>query len=179
MPKFKDGETERLAGKFVVALTAFGLRLMTRAAVHVSSNMIVPGGLMKDTDPDRVTTRSGRLLRSILGSRGVNWTGPESIKQVVTLRAGFRLTVGTKVPYAGVHEKGANAYTVIPSLRARKFFWAMYSRTRETKWRSMALAKTLQHKSYKGRPFMAPAIPDIERDIPVILHEELAKEFPR
>lgn len=88
------------------------------------------------------------------------------------LRRGIRIAQATQelvivandVPYARAHNEGA-ATTLKRTPRMRKFFWAMFYKTKDERWKWMALSKktTLTIKVPK-RQFMGNSA-RLERDI--------------
>ena len=114
--------------------------------VFAISNMIVPGGRSTKAFPvqnNQLTTRSGRLLRSITGARGLNWQGTESSRTIKALGGIVTGVFESEVPYAALHEYGGN----------------------------------IDGRSYPPRRYAAPAIGDVEEELPRLLREEIAKEF--
>jgi hypothetical protein len=79
--------------------------------VFAISNMIVPGGRSTKAFPvhnTKLTTRSGRLLRSITGARGLNWQGTESSRTIKALGGIVTGTFIDEVPYAARWEYEGN-----------------------------------------------------------------------
>lgn len=91
--------------------------------------------------PGATLVKSGRLRRSI---------------KVTRLGPGFA-EIGTDVPYARAHNEGETinqSITITPKMR--KFFWAMYFSTKDTKYKMMALKRGKIHRTVKmpKRQFM-------------------------
>lgn len=148
-------------------------RVLSRIAINAASHMIVPGGIGKPSDRTKVTTRTARLLRSIVGARGQEWQGKESVKSIRVSKSKFDATVGTKVPYAAVHEFGHPARTDLITSQQRKFFWAMFYKSKEPKWKGAALSKGIHRKAYGGRPFLAPAMEETKGDVNQVFVESM------
>jgi phage gpG-like protein len=90
----------------------------------------------------------------------------ESIRKVTG--SGGKLTgwVGTKVPYAGLHERGGTVTVPVTPL-ARRFFWYMDQQAGGgSKWFGMAVSKKDSFTmNIPARPFLEPAAKDMHRDI--------------
>lgn len=108
-----------------------------------------------------VTNRSGRLIDSILGTSG----NPDHIRSVELKQDSMELTIGTKVPYAALIEKGG-IRTVTEKMR--RFFWAKYFETKDSDSPQSIMWSILRFKDtivYRPRPFLRPAV---ESTIPLI-----------
>ncbi len=55
-------------------------------------------------------------------------------------RSRLRIVFGTHVPYAKIHNEGGTLNIPITQ-KSRKFFWYMYQKTKQSKWKWMALTK--------------------------------------
>lgn len=73
---------------------------------------------------------------------------------------GFKL--GTKLPYANIHEFGGKIRQMI-SEKQRSFFWFKAYQTGEEKYKGMALGKEL-NINIKARPYFEPAIKEWEKE---------------
>lgn len=51
-----------------------------------------------------------------------------------------RVEISTSLPHASIHNNGGK-FSIIVTERMRKFFWAMYKKTDDDKWKWMALTK--------------------------------------
>jgi hypothetical protein len=152
-------------------------RVLSRIAINAAGHMIVPGGMGKPSDKTKLTTRTARLLRSIVGARGQEWGGKESIRKVRITKTKFEAEAGTKVPYAPAHEFGTPARTDLVTSKQRKFFWAMFFKTNEPKWKGAALSKGIHRKTYGGRPFLAPAMVETAKDADMVFVESMREVF--
>jgi phage gpG-like protein len=99
----------------------------------------------------------GRLARSLTGAR-TDRAAPETISQIQVGPGGARLTFGSAVPYAGIHERGGQ----IPVTEAmRGYFWAQYMNTEDEGWKALALgAENNSTFDIPARPFLEPALSD-------------------
>jgi len=180
-------ETPETMGKrFARVIRAIMTRVIDRTAVHASSHMVVPGGRDTDANPvqaDKLTTRSGRLLRAVLGAGGMAWKSPESTRRITQQNQyGMGVEIEIAVPYAKIHEEGGTipAYSLLITPKMRRFFWAMWYETREDKWKGAALKRggvTMPARTVEARPYIAPALADVRDDLGQIMREELRREF--
>lgn len=133
--------------------------------------------------PGSLRRQTGRLARSLIGARASQLGGTEGVFDLSPTNNGVRLTYGSKVPYAAIHEYGGQQ-TVTP--RQRRFFWGKYystrlaSRfeeggtlsTRAESWKAMALSETL---NFPERPYLRPALEDSKEQIVDIAETEAVK----
>lgn len=109
--------------------------------------------------PGIVTSRTGTLVNSILGGKG----NPEHIRKVEFTGDSLELTIGTKVPYAALLEKGGIR---IVTDKMRRFFWAKYFETQGEAINEMWSALRFKNEIvYQPRPYLRPAV---EKSIPMI-----------
>jgi len=133
--------------------------------------------------------RSGRLIGSVVGNwrfaevnlphtvqalaqgktrsdkSGFESGKKESIRKVSIKGAKFEGTIGTKVPYAAIHEFGGETHPRVTA-KSRKFFWAMYFETGEDMWKGMALTdKDSFTVNIPPRPYLQPGAKDAMPDI--------------
>lgn len=125
--------------------------------VAAQLNMNYSGG---DTPPvaGKVTMRSGRLLRAVMGTGARE--REESVARVVPTQYGVDFFWGVKLPYGALHEAGG---TRVITPRMRKFYWAMYYLNRWGKkamWKRLAITGLGQKNTinYPPRPYLRPAI---------------------
>jgi hypothetical protein len=142
-------------------------------AVRAQLNMINPGGEKAPTNASRLTTRTGRLMRSIAPGGGVFTAGGsrEQIREVIVKDRMVIAVFGSKVEYLPPHEYGgampAREMTVTDKMR--KFFWAKMYETGDEKFKGMALSQKISIPGYNmpHRPVITPAakesVPDIEK----------------
>lgn len=99
----------------------------------------------------------GRLMRSLTGAR-TDRASPETISRIDVGPGGARLTFGSAVPYAGIHERGGQ----IPVTDAmRRYFWARYMSTEDEGWKALALgAENNATFDIPARPYLEPALSD-------------------
>jgi len=119
-------------------------------------------GADSPVNPSMLTWRSGRLARSLFRR-----DNPENITRVFIEGDQFVGEVGTRVPYAAIHEYGgtipARVQPITP--RMRSFFWARWYATGGEKWKHMALkrkspALNIPAISMPARPFLSPTTED-------------------
>lgn len=174
-------DVQRIGTKIRQAVKLLVQHAIARVAIRASGNMVVPGGRGNPVDPEKLTTRSGRLLRSILGARTASvrsaFTGSEGFRTILQRGDQIVATVGTSVPYAAVHEHGHAAFSVIPTSKQRRFFWAKFYETQDSKWRGMALARGLTRRAYGGRPFLAPAAREVQDEMPELMNRVVREVF--
>lgn len=87
---------------------------------------------VKRADPDL----SNKILSSSLALRS-------SIKITEATLNRIEITAGEGLPYAAIHNNGGDI-TVTVTEKMRKFFWAMYMKTNNEKWKWMALTQKEQ-----------------------------------
>lgn len=171
--------TARLAMEFpkMVSLAMYeSLRLI--GLVATSKYMIQTGtgagsklaGVGSPVAKDKLTMRSGRLARSLVGQSGFSGPGAAGGPDKIGTREGFmKVTregsrwvgrIGTNVPYAARHEFGGD-YPI--TKRQMGFFYGRYKETGDKMWIAMYA------KGKKGgviitprRPFLGPATTDPE-----------------
>ncbi len=164
----------------VAKATANGI--LDRISIYAADNIITPGDLDSDPDPKKLTNRRGRLLRAVQGNRTSGFQGAESSRWV--RGEGRRLDFGFEidVPYLPIHEFGGTrpAFSIIKTDKMRRFFWAMFYKTNETKWKAMALKKggvTIPATTYPKRPVIWPAVDRALGDRQEILDRNIRAEF--
>ena len=75
----------------------------------------------------------------------------ESIRPVPFGKDRVDIMVG--VPYGAAHEYGLPNQPITD--KQRRFFWAMWAKTKDTMWKALALSKTY---TIPARPYVRPAI---------------------
>ena len=82
----------------------------------------------------------------------------ESIRKVMATGSKIEGIIGSKVPYAAIHEYGGKT-TTTTSYKARSYFWWAYFETGDEKWKAMALSrKSRFSRDIKERPYLRPAV---------------------
>ena len=160
------------------ALRLVGQTAATRYMIQTGTRSgRVPGGLPSNTigtNPTLLTWRTGRLARSLV--RTDDAENITRIRQEGTMIIG---EVGTKVPYAPIHEYGgtipARVQPITP--RMRRFFWAKFYETRDEKWKRVALKArppviNVPAIRIRPRPFLGPTVRDEK-----LIREDLASLF--
>lgn len=109
--------------------------------------------------PGPLKIRTGRLVSSAAGK---GYLGEREFVVDLSINKGLLKWVKTfLVPYAGIHEYGGS-FSIPVTERMRRFFWAMYYKTGEDKWRGMALTKKTSFKiTIRPRPYAEPAFEDV------------------
>jgi len=133
-------------------------------------------------DATRLTWRTGNLARSL-----VRTDHPDNIQRIYQSVEGGGLDitgeVGTSVKYAAIHEYGG----VIPPVsmniteKMRSFFWVMWYKTKDEKWKFMALKRlmpviNIPTRTIRPRPFLGPASEDVE--VRTAIQDLFAKRIP-
>lgn len=133
-------------------LTEWAKGQLRAAGVRIgqtSVNQFMRPGPEGPVHPTKLTSRSTRLARSLTGARGVLGSGSEAISTVKALSEKLvQLIKGTRVEYAGAHEKGFKGRVSVRahSRRGRSTGGSISVRAHT---RQMALAK---------RAFLHPAV---------------------
>lgn len=116
-------------------------------------------------NPDRLTWRSGALARSLTRT-----DDPYNITEVKSAGTIFSGIIGTRIPYAAIHEFGGTipAHTINITDDMRRYFWHKWyeSEKTEEKWKFAAVKKgpiQIPDIIMRARPFLAPAFanPDV------------------
>ena len=109
----------------------------------------------------QVTSRTGRLLNSILG-------GKDSIRINQRTYGGLSLTIGSTLPYAALIAVGGRR---IVTNTMRQYFFAQHILTGQPKWLPMALSSELV---WQPRPYLQPAVEKVvNTDIPELFAKQL------
>jgi len=148
-----------------------GSRLLAGAA---TSRFMRSGGTNAGRNtqagPGSLRRATGRLARSLIGARQDRGS-EEGIFDLTPTREGARLTFGSEVPYAAVHEYGGRQEVTV---KQRRFFWAKAIETEKDKWKAMALSDTLE---FPERPYLRPALEATIGDIVGIVEDEAVQEI--
>lgn len=119
----------------------------------------------------RLRIASRRLYDSFLQRSAENIFSLEQRGDTLVLR------YGTTVPYARIHEEGG----VIRQQRTKqqqRFFWAMYARTNDPRWKAMALKKDgVLTIRIPARPYFAPAVERFRREGLPKITSNIVREF--
>jgi len=200
--EIKSNATE--LGKFISDFRSeMGAKDM-RGAMHIALQMIanrsaegyfktsgIKESITAETASDKLTTRTGRLIGSIVGAprfsnarmpltigeharKGVTGKGAgaksfnkgkqESIRKVSGRGSRVVGWIGSKVPYAGLHEFGGTVTTKVTP-KAKSFFWYAYYQTGNPKFKAMALSSGSFTRTIPARPFLTPAANDYKKPI--------------
>jgi len=142
--------------KFEDALREAGLIILEKIGSR-SSNYFASG-----YESGRVTDRTGRLLDSIMGGAG-------SIREIKFSGDRATFTIGSKVPYAALQEKGG---VRIVTEKMKRFFWHKYFEAKIVGSPLLNMWSALRFKNiirYPARPYLEPAVRDVAIEIPEIL----------
>ncbi len=179
----KSKEIKRFAAKLVKRDSGGVLfRAMHRSLEEVG--FIAAQDYMVTDSPEEgaagalLSRRSGRLVRSILGSHSFSAGGgatKESIREVKIGKGHLEGIIGTTVPYAAIHEFGGTI-SVTPKMKG--FFWHMWYETGDTKWRAMALTKK-QSFTMPKRPYLTPARDKAMPEVHNIFRDEILDAWRR
>ncbi|WP_406629494.1 phage virion morphogenesis protein [Ornithobacterium rhinotracheale] len=91
-----------------------------------TANSFIAWPKRKDTLPHKMLSLSYTLKNSIKISRA-------DFEQVI-------ISAGEGIPYAAIHNEGGNI-TIPVTKKMRKYFWAMYKKTGEERYKRMAITK--------------------------------------
>jgi phage gpG-like protein len=86
--------------------------------------------------PKRKGDQTGKILSQSLALRGSIRVAQADLKMI-------RVVAGEGLPYAAIHNEGG-VINVPVTERMKKFFWMMYKKTEDDKWKWMALTKKEQ-----------------------------------
>lgn len=111
-----------------------------------------------DQGPLRI--QSGRLARSLRAGANAG-SNPDAIEQIEQLGpTKFRLTKGSSVEYAAIHEYGGTVNPTVTS-KMRSFAWAKFGETGIDMFKGIALTKKSKLDVFiSARPYLRPAARD-------------------
>lgn len=135
-----------------------GQEILSQIGIVSQSQFMKRGGNVDNI----LSIRSGRLARAVLG--GLNQREQEGINTITIQGDTAIINKGVRVPYAALHELGGIREI---TQRMRKFFWAKFFETQDTKWIAMARSNQLV---FPARPYLAPAVYSV--DIKEILRKK-------
>lgn len=119
---------------------------------------------VKETTPTQLAVRTGKLLNSFKPG------DPNNTFDVKKTTNNLNITYSSKLPYAQFHEKGG---TINSKGKMHKFFWAMYYKFKDNKYKWMAIS--VKQKGYveiPARPFIDKARLDFEQNkLPSIIQK--------
>lgn len=150
------------------SLTQLGKEITEKLRIQAQLNSLsYSGGLPL---PDKLTHRSGRMLRLLTGSGARSRSG--SISDVQEKADGVHIAWGVESPDIALHEFGG-IRPVTPAMR--KFYWAKYFQdpTRKQMWKQLALFK--QNVRYPARRPISWAANATKPFIEELIKEYLAK----
>ena len=145
--------------EFQKRLVEAGTEILNKIGVDSQMKYMKNGGEVGS----RLSIRTGRLVRSILGQGG------EQIRDVTIGDNQAMFSIGTKVPYAAIHELGG-VRTVTQAMR--RFFWWKYKSTGDVKWKNMSRANSL---TFYQRPYLKPAVADNIQFIKQVLEKKVGE----
>ena len=136
-----------------------GIEILNKIGVDSQMKHMQNGG----TVGSRISIRSGRLVRSVLGQGG------EQIRYIVVGDNEAVFSIGSKVPYAALHELGG-VRTVTQAMR--RFFWWKYKSTGDVKWKNMTRGSSLM---FPKREYLRPAVYDNINFIRQLLEKKIGE----
>lgn len=130
----------------------------------VEESFQLSGGGGQNTS-DRLRVQTGALTRSFIPRQPGNAT-------VLTTTGGvLRMSIGTSVAYARIHEEGG---FVKSKGKMAGYMMARYIETRDEKWLYMSLSvKKKGGVMIRPRPYMAPASQELQRYAPDFVQRSL------
>ena len=107
------------------------------------------------------------------GRRGLLIKTGQLRRSIRVIRVGNNsVVVGSEVPYAKVQNQGGVTHPAITE-KSRNYFWAMYAKTKNPKWKRMALT---EQKSFTvnipARPFLK-VTPTLKKKIEVFVADKI------
>ena len=145
--------------EFQKRLQEAGTEILNKIGVDSQMKYMKNGGNIGS----KISIRTGRLVRSILGQGG------EQIRDVIVNESGAIFSIGSKVPYAALHELGG-VRNVTQAMR--RFFRYMAWKTKEPKWIAMMRSSRLV---FYQRPYLKPAIADNIQFIKQVLEKKVGE----
>lgn len=174
----ENPDIPKIGKRIEKVMNAAADRVLTLAAAYAADRIIVPGGKALPVDGEKLTNRSGRLLRAL--NSIADGRGREGRRFVQRTQGSIRFGYELDVPWAG-HDRGISipAYSTLTTARQRAFFWAMYYKTKTAMWKAMALKRGLTHsaRTIKARPYATPGAEEAAGEFPAVLQHELTAEF--
>lgn len=169
-------------------MTAAGRRGLRRAATKIGASATTKymrfGGTNvgpnQQTGPGSLRRQTGRLARSLIGARSAQPTpesirsAPEGIFDLTPTSNGVKLTYGSEVPYAGVHEQGFSG-TVQVSAHTRQQTH-VFGRELDSPI-SVRVQSHTRRMDVPARPYLSPALEDTKDDIANIIASEVKVEL--
>jgi phage gpG-like protein len=149
----------------------------TRISGTAKQEYMADGGFTSPPFPPRESVSgplrvlSGRLARSLTGARSFNGGGnanSENISKVESTKEGVKLTYGSNVPYARVHEEGINETVNIPA-HTRTITQAFGQPIEE---QTVKVEQHRRHMKIPARPYLGPAADDNRQWLADKLQEE-------
>jgi len=143
--------------EFQKKLQEAGTEILNKIGVDSQMKYMKNGGEVGS----RLTIRTGRLVRSVLGQGG------EQIREITVGDNQAVFSIGTKVPYAALHELGG-VRTVTQAMR--RFFWYKWKSTGDKKWKVMSGKSSLY---FPQREYLRPAVYDNVNFIKEVLQRKV------
>lgn len=140
-------------------LNEAGVEILNKIGVDSQMKYMKNGGQVGST----LSIRSGRLVRSVLGQGG------EQIREITVGDNEAIFSIGSKVPYAALHELGG-VRTVTQAMR--RFFRYMAWKTKEPKWSAMVRSDSLM---FPKREYLRPAVYDNVNFIRQVLDKKVGE----
>lgn len=139
-----------------VSLTDVGQHMVTSVRMNfISGGRPIKWKPLAGGDTRTPLRATGALARSVRYLMENDFT--------VVIEAGRGVKSKKGYPYAGVHQFGAGPFNVPITKKSRKYFWFMFFRTGDEKWKYMALTPKQQFSvTIPARPYMVFQQSDIE-----------------
>ena len=107
------------------------------------------------------------------GRRGLLIGTGQLRRSIRVIRIGNNsVVVGSEVPYAKIQNQGGTTHPSITE-KSRKFFWAMFEKTKNAKWKRMALTEETNFTvNIPARPFLK-VTPTLKRKIEIFVADKI------
>jgi len=134
------------------------------------------GGPNNQTGPGSLRQQTSRLARSLRGNRSAQGSAgsiraaPEGVFDLSPTAQGVKLTYGSKVPYAAVHEYGFSG-TVQVSQHTRRQTHAF---GREIAPQTVTVRAHSRQMNIPERPYLLPALRDSLDDVEALAERKIA-----
>ena len=126
--------------------------------------------------PSSVSARMRRKT-SVGGGSDLEKGKKESIREVHVTGTQLQGIIGSKGPYAALHEFGGKTKSKVTG-KMRSFFWAKWYETNNSKWKGMALgAWQFIRSTIPARPFLQPAVKDSRQVIMDLFNLQISPQI--
>ena len=142
-----------------------GRKFMREGGTNVGPN--------NQTGEGTLRKQTGRLVRSLIGTRQDRGAA-EGIFDISPVADGQRLTFGSNVPYAAVHEYGFSGTVQVPAHQREQ---THVFGTELDSPRTVQVSAHSREMTMPERPYLRPALRDQTDEIVGIVEDEVAKEL--